>query len=296
LEDLDVARARFAELRPDPTRLTPNTASRIRDRTHELFTAGDWEGLRAFVSEDFVFEERRKHTLLTGGVDLWIESMKHIGPGTAQARELIATFGDRIALDRLGWRGDDGLRAGVHWEADTLRLTEVDADGRLRASISFEIDDQAEACAEGATRFVGGEAAGTGAQDAILAFSRASRRDWEAARRSLADDFVLHDHRQLGLGTLGPDDWIASLRIGKDELTSQWKAETLCIFAWNARGRVDAGRQYGTVRDGGPFETVFVRVVITEGDRIRRMEIYAMDDVQAALARFEELCADGASP
>ena len=35
-EDLDVARARFEALRPDPAPMLPNTASRVRDRTREL--------------------------------------------------------------------------------------------------------------------------------------------------------------------------------------------------------------------------------------------------------------------
>src|SRR5262249_17719390 len=132
LEDLDVARARVEELRPDALRIPPNAASRARDRTRELSFAGDWPALRPPASAAFAFDDRTKRALVTGGVDLWIASMKEVvSPGVGYERELIATFGERIALDRLAWTGDDGLGDGVRWEADVLRLTEIDADGRL---------------------------------------------------------------------------------------------------------------------------------------------------------------------
>src|SRR5262249_17506954 len=129
LEDLDVARARFEALRPDPTRIPPNAASRVRDRTRALSAARDWDGLRALVADDFLFDERRRRGLLQGGVDLWIESMKQFtGPATTYDREIVGTFGDRVALDRLAWHGADGMAEGVRWEGETLRLTEVDAE------------------------------------------------------------------------------------------------------------------------------------------------------------------------
>src|SRR5207247_3801060 len=76
LEDIEVARARFDELRPDPLRILPNAASRARDRTREASRARDWPALRALVSDDFVFDDRTKRALITGGVELWIASMQ----------------------------------------------------------------------------------------------------------------------------------------------------------------------------------------------------------------------------
>ena len=43
---------------------------------------------------------------------------------------------------------------------------------------------------------------------------------------------------------------------------------------------------------GGPFENLFVRVMVTDGDRIRRYEIFDVGDAEAALMRFEELSAE----
>ena len=49
------------------------------------------------------------------------------------------------------------------------------------------------------------------------------------------------------------------------------------------------------MREGGPFENIFVRVMVTYGDRIRRCEIFDVGAADQALARFAELCADFAS-
>jgi hypothetical protein len=50
--------------------------------------------------------------------------------------------------------------------------------------------------------------------------------------------------------------------------------------------------QHGTVPDGGPFENVFLRLIVADGDRIRHFETFDLADADQALARFEELCAE----
>ena len=237
-----------------------------------------------------MFDDRGKRALVTGGVELWIESMKQfVGPGTGYERELVATFGERIALDRLAWAGetDDGIR----WEADRLRLTEVDAEGRIRASINFDDDDRSAALAEAEARFVAGEAASTGGQAPILAFHGAfGRHDWEAVRESLDPDAVIRDHRPLGLGVSTGDEWLESLRVLAD-LAPDVDAQTFRILAWNRHGRVDVTRLGGTMPDGGgAFENILVAVNVTAGDRLQRCELFAVGDADQALARFEELC------
>ena len=213
-----------------------------------------------------------------------------VGPGTGYERELLATFGERIALDRLAWAGetDDGIR----WEADKLRLTEVDAEGRIRASISFDDDDRSAAFAEAEARFLAGEAASTGGQAPILALRRAfARHDWEAVRACLDPDAVVRDHRMLGLDVSTGDDWLESVRVLAD-LGSDVDAQTLKILAWNRDGRVDVTRLGGTMpHGGGAFENIMVAVNVTAGDRLQRCEFFDVGDADQAVARFEELCA-----
>jgi hypothetical protein len=290
-EDLDVARARFEELRPDPLRIPPNAAVHARDRTHEAWVAHDWAALRSLVSDDFTFEDRGKRALVGGDVDVWIESQQFVRAesGARVARELIGTVGERIALERILWSGGS---AESPVEREHLRLSEVDAVGRLRASIRFDLDDRDAAFAEAQARFVAGEAAARGGQAPLVALSLAmARHDWETLRGCLAPDAVVHDHRMLSLGELGPDEWVESLRVRVD-LAPDVKPEWFRILAWNRHGRVSVARAFGMLRDGGPFENVFVVVALVEGDRLQRFEIFDVADADRALARFEELCSD----
>ena len=140
-------------------------------------------------------------------------------------------------------------------------------------------------------RFVAGEAAAVGGQAPILALNLAvSRYDWETARACLVDDFTFRDRRPLGLGSLSRDEWIESLRVISD-LAPGWGLETVQVLAWNRHGRVDVSRHFGTTRDGGPFENIFIRVLVTDDDRIQSNDSFDIADADRALARFDELCA-----
>ncbi len=92
------------------------------------------------------------------------------------------------------------------------------------------------------------------------------------------------------LGTCDRGQWIESLRTLAD-LAPDVVVEAFRILTWNRHGRVDLARRYGT-REGGPFENLMARVILTGGDRIQRFEVFDLDATAQALARFEELCAD----
>ena len=107
----------------------------------------------------------------------------------------------------------------------------------------------------------------------------------------LADDLAFRDHRTLGLlGTLSADEWVESLRIQAD-LAPDVAAERLQILACNRHGRVDVTQVFGTMREGGPFENVFVDVIVTGGEHIQGFEVFDVGAADQALARFAELCA-----
>jgi hypothetical protein len=67
--------------------------------------------------------------------------------------------------------------------------------------------------------------------------------------------------------------------------------ETLWIIAWNRHGRVESSRVFGTLRDGGPFENLLLRVLVTDDDCIQHFDSFDVGDADRAVARFEELCA-----
>jgi ketosteroid isomerase-like protein len=183
------------------------------------------------------------------------------------------------------------------FEIEVIRLIEVAADGRLVTWINFDVEDRRAAFAEAHVRLVAGEAAAVGGQAPVMALVRAfARYDWETIGGCLAPDAVVCDRRAPAvLGTLDRDQWVASLRA-LAELAPDVAGECIRIVTWNHRGRVDVFRQFGTTRDGGPFETVIARVFVTDGAHIQRYELFDVADIDRALARFAELCrADGAA-
>jgi ketosteroid isomerase-like protein len=257
----------------------------------EAVAGRDWPALRTLASDGFVYEDRRKRALLTGDVELWIESLKFYGAtGLEFTHEVIATVGDRIALERCRWTGESD---GVALEVEFLTLAEIDADGRLVALIIFDPEDRRTAFDEAQRRFLAGEAAGIGGQAPIATLMRAyAEHDWAGVRACLAPDLVLRDHRTPGLmDMLDRDQWVESIRAHAD-LAPDLDGEPLQVLAWNRHGRVVVFRLFGTLRDGGPFETVFIGVITTRGDRIQAYELFDVGAADQALARFEELCAD----
>ncbi len=287
-EDLDAALARFAELRPDSLRIPPNAATRACDRVHEAGEAQDWDALRPLCAPTLVYDDRRRGLRTSGDLEMYLASWRHIfSHGARATRTLLATSGDRLALYRHRYSGADGRPA---FEIDTLSLTEVDAEGRIVARLWFDPDDLGAAFDEAHARFVAGEAGAAPAQAVILALDRAlARRDWLAFRACLADDLVYRDHRKLGLGTLACDELVAAVRVHR-ELATDLRTETHRLLGWDRHGCVAVMHQYGTVPDGGPFENVFLRMIVADGDRVRHFETFDVAD--QALARFEELQAE----
>jgi ketosteroid isomerase-like protein len=293
----DVALARLTALRPDLSRVPPNAAARLRDRLNDAFTAKDWDAMRALASRDLTFEDRRKWSMLSGGVDLWIKSVELIqtASGVAFDDELIGALGERIELRRrvVTGAGPDGNV----FESEFIVLTEIDADGRITASINFDLEDRRAAFAEAHVRFFVGEAAASDGQAPIVALGdAAARHDWEAMRRCLADDIVVRDTSTLGLGPVSGEQFIDALRAQAD-LAPDVGGEVARILAWNDHGRVDVVRVFGTIpTSGGPFEKIYVRVLLTDGGRIRQFECYDVAQADRAVARFDNLCGPHSAP
>ncbi|MEO6027904.1 MAG: nuclear transport factor 2 family protein, partial [Candidatus Binatia bacterium] len=291
VEDIERAQARFEELRPAPLRIPPNAAMRVAggDALSRAWLARDSAAIRGLAAPDFRYEDRGKRALVSGDIETWIDSIMFWPADTRVEAETTGTLGDRISLEDTRW---SGAPDGGAFEIERVTVTEVDPAGRLRAVIRFDPDDRGVASAEALTRFAAGEAAATGGVEPCAAYLRAvASRDWERVRECHAPEAVWVDHRPLGLGTLDLEQWVASLRA-IDELSERLSYEILRVLAWNADGLVIAFRRRGTVPDGGgPFEDGFIVVTINAGDRIQRGEVFAEQDAERAVARFEELSA-----
>jgi class 3 adenylate cyclase/tetratricopeptide (TPR) repeat protein/ketosteroid isomerase-like protein len=307
-EQLDQARARFAALgesgpaedaprgRPDAARdplaalAKPNAATVARDRLDAAFEARDWAALRALCVADATFEDRRRHVLVSHGVDEWIaDRQRWARAAVHQERRLVATAGDRIALDRvLATSGPPGGRS----EFESLQLAEVDEGGRILAQVAFDPDDRRAANAEALARALAHDPAAATLRPVYEATLGLNDHDLARVRAALADDLVVHDHRLAGLGLVeGADAYLESLealwRLVPDE-----HIEGLFELARERYGVVLAGRAVGTLPEGGAVERPIVAVSIVAGGRVARVELFEPEDVDAALARFVELRPD----
>jgi len=274
-EGLDAARARFEELRPDPLRIPPNAATRAGDRWVECIAAEDWDALRALCAP-IVFEDRRRLARTTSACEMVVTNSQAIAElGGRASRTLLATSGDRLSLERVLWTATD---QGAASEVDTLQIMEVDAEGRVVATIVFDPDDRRAASAELLARDPRSDMVQRALGD----------HDLDRLRTALPDDFAMNDHRRTGLGQLGRDDYLTSL-VALFGQAPDVIIESLYIVAAEKHGKLSMDRMFGTLADGGAFESVAVRLASFRGEQTVGMELFELEDLDVARARFEAL-------
>ncbi|MCI0347380.1 MAG: hypothetical protein L0221_18360, partial [Chloroflexi bacterium] len=205
IDAADAALARLAELRPDPLLLPPNAATRASDRMREAVKSRDWQALDALCAPVCVFDDRQRTSLTTGGREMLIANLRLVAAsGTRVSRTLLATSGDRLALERIRFTGADETSA---FEIENLGLTEVDGDGRVVAAIVFDPDDRRAASRELLERWAHSDAAyGLPVRTRLALLDR----DLDRLRAELPAGFVFHDHRRSGAGRIeGADAYVA---------------------------------------------------------------------------------------
>ena len=209
--------------------------------------------------------------------------------GGRVSRTLLAIEGDRLALEHFRFtRPDD-----APFEVDTLHLTEVDAEGRFVAVIVFDPDDRRAASLELLERYARSDEARWWPASVIEFWRAMHDHDLARIRAALPGDFVFHDHRRMiGLGRLaGADDYVASA-AALFALAPDVTFETLYHVAAEKHGDLAVAHQYGTLAEGGEFESVLVRLTRYHGQRFVGVDLFDLEDLDVARARFEELRPD----
>ncbi len=288
LDQLDDARARFAELQPDPLRIPPNAATRLGPRLEEAHLAGDWDAVAALCAPTLEFDDRRRAALLKGDRDMFVASLRFAGPAIRRFNTVLATAGDRLALIHQTFqiRTDGTDVPGV--EAEVLSVVEADSEGRMDALVVFDPDDRRAATRELFEREARLESLPAG----VVAMYRARLdRDLAACRAALPDEYVFDDHRRTGLGRIEKDEYIASL-AALFEQSPDTIFGGLYTIAREEHGFLGIGRRFGTLAEGGEYESIFVALGHYRGGRIVREENFELEDLDVARARFEELRPD----
>ncbi len=291
LEDVDSALARLAELRPDPLRIPPNAATRAFDRWYEVAKAGDWEAVGALYAPGCTAEDRRQLMHMAVDREMSIANDRHIWEsGVRPVRTVLATAGDRLSLQRMVWVAGNG---GQTSEVECLEINEVDGEGRFIGNVIFDPHDRRAADAELFER-----SARSAFPPLVADTARAFRdRDHERMRAGMRADFVFDDHRRTGLGRIeGADAYLAALRALYDLSRDASVGMPLYYLAIEPHGHLCVAHTVGMLPEGGEFESVFVTLIwFPEGGRLAGVELFELEDLDAARARFAGLGAGGGS-
>jgi DNA-binding SARP family transcriptional activator len=281
--DIDAAIARFDELQPQARRLE-NAASQVGQRYRAHFAAGNWDAMADIIAEDFVGDDRRR--VVGSGVrigrDAQIADMRAIADLFIANMTWtdIATRGDRLVLFRVGFVDRDQKPDAFHTEV--LCVAEIDADERIVASVSFDVDDIDAAFEELDARYIASEAAAHSHTWSVIA--RAYRAINRHELPPTTPDWVNIDHRR-GIA-FAPGEATAYLRASQDPQGSTY-VET--VHRLSNLGAVFTWAGHGTSQEGSDVEFRGINVLTVEGDLINRCEIFDEADLDAALARFDEL-------
>ncbi|HXO80970.1 MAG TPA: hypothetical protein VN856_13895 [Mycobacterium sp.] len=280
--DLDAALARFEELQPQTPRLE-NAAGRIIERYFAHFAAHDWAAFAELLADDIVGDDRRRvvNSGVRRGRDEHIADMRAIVEVSAPtfSSSIIATRGERLALAhvRIFNRGTTS-EVG----AEALGIGEIDADERIVATISFDLDDTDDAFAELEARYLAGEASDYAHTWSVITHTYAAFNRHELA----AADWVTIDHRRLV--AIDPNDMAATIRAVWD-LTPQVSIHVEAVHRLSSFGAVVTDTMCGTSPEGFDAEWRMVQLLTVEGDRIKRCEVFDEADLDTGLARFDEL-------
>jgi hypothetical protein len=300
VEQVDAAWARFEAIpaaavaggaHPLAAIATPNAATAALERWRTAFGTRDWDALRALFAPDGRFEDRRRQFLLSGNAEWMISSLRDaVGavPDLQAEVRLVGTAGARVDIERVLWFGGS---PDARSEVEYLAVSEVDAAGRVTASISFDPDDDSAAKREAWTRWAAIDPAAPTAvsvlQDFVDAFND---RDRVRCRACFVDDLVVEDRRRTGAGrSEGAEAYVEGVEALL-KLAPVQRAEAGSIWQAYARhGGITTVRRTGTLADGGAFENEYLMLFTTARGRLSRLEYFEVDDVDEAKARLEEL-------
>ena len=283
--DLDQALAKFDELRLGTRRLA-NAASQAYEHLQKYFAIRDWDAMAETFAEHVVSDDRRpvvnagkrhgRAALLAE-----ISALAQIGVGEVTTG-VIATRSDRLALGHIHFSGPGG--DPLAYLVESLGVIEIDSDARIAAIVMFDPDDYDAAIDELEARYLAGEAAPYSHTWSVVTqgFAALNRRELPPT----TPDWVNIDHRR---GTsIAPGEMHELLNTAWN-LTSDLRTFIGEVHRLNSLGAVVTHLSHETSPEGFRAEWRVVSVLTLEGDMLSRCEVFDEADLDAALARFDEL-------
>jgi class 3 adenylate cyclase len=282
--DLDTAIARFDQLSRTAPQLE-NAASQAYERIKVCYADRNWRAMADMVSDNFLSDDRRK--VVNSGVRRGREAITAELSGMAETgidwtSDLIATRGAHLVANRIrAWghsQGPDGF------DISAFDVIEIDAHDRLATRVVFDIDDIDSAIAELDARYVAGEAAAHARTWSVVtgAYDGFNQRELAAT----TPERVNIDHRRGA--DFAPGDMIQYLQTAWSD-SPDTKIHIAAVHRLSKIGAVVTHMARGTSQEGFDAEWRDVHVLIVDGDKWSRSELFDEADIDAAIARFDEL-------
>jgi hypothetical protein len=137
-------------------------------------------------------------------------------------------------------------------------------------------------------RFFAGEAADW-PRDVAEVQRAWNENDLARLRAALPDDFWFHDHRRTGAGRIeGADAYVRSV-AALFEQARVMNVDQLYHVAVAPQGSLAVTRTFGELGSGSLVESVFVRLSAFRDGRFAGLELFELEDLERARARFEAL-------
>ena len=241
-------------------------------------------------ADDYYCDDRRRvvNAGVRHGRDAAFEDLRvaaEIGLMTNITSDIIATRGERLFLGRTRWLGPDQRPEDFYTEV--LNVIEIDSEERIAAQVLFDpndIDDIAAAFRELDARYLAGEAADHAHTWSLVANACAAINRHELPE--LSSDWVNVDHRRGAAFAAG--EMTAYIHDLFDDVPDiHVYAEV--VHRLDNLGAVVTQAGHGTSQEGFQAEWREIGIFVFDGDLLSRYELFDETDLDAALARFDEL-------
>jgi hypothetical protein len=284
--DLDAAIAQFDQLSRPAPRLE-NAASQVGERFWKHFAAREWAAMAELIADDIFSDDRRR--VVNGGIRRGrgdhmadMRGIAEVLPDEVITPTVIATRGARLALTRIC-----GLNRGLgpgEVTAELFSVVELDADNRIVAHIGFDVEDIEAAFEDLDARYLAGEAALYRQTWSVIAGARAGFNRHELP--ATTPDPVYIDHRPVvGVEAVA----LAASLSAVWDITSDASAYIEAVHRLSEAGAVITQVLKMTSQEGFDAELWMIMMFTVEGDLISGVEVFEEADLDAALARFDEL-------
>lgn len=286
IAELDTLHTRFGEHEP---RRPENAASRLYERYQVLFAARDWAAIVELLADDVSTEDRRRVVnsgLRHGPDEVMAEILALADVGIDLAFHVIATRGERLFLSRLRTAGPSEKTNGFH--SVVLNILELDADGKVVTRTTFDLDDFDVAMAELDARYLAGEGAAHASTWSVITQGVAALNRHELP--PIATDFVSIDHRRVAGYPSGKA--VDYVRAGWD-LDQNVRTYIEVVHRLSDVGAVYTYVAQGVSGDGFDAEWRGVSLVTLDQGLVKRTEVFDEEDLDAPLARFDQLSSPG---